>query len=633
MDMEQYEEIFREEASGILESISLDIIALEKGDEEKLEELFRNIHTLKGMAASMGYEDMETLSHKMEDLLSNVREGKYEVNSNFIDLMLKCSDMLQTLFENTFGKKKKIDISGITGKIDKFSGTKKDTAKVRVKNKDKDNGNAVYTAKILIGGAPEFKGVRAAVIYKEMSEHGNIVSSTPGYEKLINGEFDNTFMVDIETELSSAKLKEILEDMLDVEKVEVRRSKIKSKTPPREKEMNPKEVSIKQGIEKQAKGPVYVRVKMDKLDELQNLIAELIITKSAFNEYMNTKNQSMLDDAIQKISRLISSLQDEVGNMRMVPLEEIFNKFPRFVRDGAKELGKDINFVVKGEQIEIDRSLISGIYDPILHLLKNSMDHGIESPEIRKKAGKNVTGLIELKARREKNNVDIEIFDDGQGIDTDKVKEKIFEKGLLGEEEADNLTEQELFNYIKLEGFSTSSSVTKFSGRGVGIDAVDKMVRRLGGHLFIDSKRGHWTKITIRLPLTLSIIKTMIVSCNNAFYAIPLENIQETVDIYSNRINSIHKQEVTVLRDDVYPVIRLRNVINANEINIGEVLQGIVVGDGASRAILIVDNYETQIEIVVKNLPSIFDNVDIYSGISILGTGKMALILDINNLI
>jgi len=627
MDMERYEELFREEASGILESISLDIIALEKGDQEKLEELFRNIHTLKGMAASMGYEDMETLSHKMEDLLSNVRDGKYKINSEFIDLMLKCSDMLQTLFENTFGKKKKINISEIIAKIDKFG---------KIKNfgdKPKDTGNLIYTVKIIIGGAPEFKGVRAAVVYKELSEHGRVISSTPIYEKLINGEFDNTFIVDIETELPSAKLKKFIEDMLDVEKVEIRKSKVKNKLPSKETEIKSGEVSLKGNVGKQTKGPVYVRVKMDKLDELQNLIAELIITKSAFNEYMNTKNQSMLEDAIQKISRLISSLQDEVGNMRMVPLEEIFNKFPRFVRDGAKELGKEINFVVKGEQIEIDRSLISGIYDPILHILKNSMDHGIESPQERKKAGKNVTGLIELKARREKNNVDIEIFDDGRGIDTDKIKEKIFEKGLLSEEEADNLTEQELFSYIKLEGFSTSSSVTKFSGRGVGIDAVDKMVRRLGGHLFIDSKRGHWTKITIRLPLTLSIIKAMIVSCNNALYAIPLENIQETVDVYSDKISSIHKQEVTVLRDDVYPVIRLRNVINADEINNGEILQGIVVGDGASKAILVVDNYETQTEIVVKNLPSIFDNVDLYSGISILGTGKMALILDINNLI
>lgn len=627
MDMERYEELFREEASGILESISLDIIALEKGDKEKLEELFRNIHTLKGMAASMGYEDMETLSHKMEDLLSNVRDGKYKINSEFIDLMLKCSDMLQTLFENTFGKKKKINISEIIAKIDKFGKTK------NFGDKPKDTGNLIYTVKIIIGGAPEFKGVRAAVVYKELSEHGRVISSTPIYEKLINGEFDNTFIVDIETELPSAKLKKFIEDMLDVEKVEIRKSKVKNKLPSKETEIKSSEVSLKGNVEKQTKGPVYVRVKMDKLDELQNLIAELIITKSAFNEYMNTKNQSMLEDAIQKISRLISSLQDEVGNMRMVPLEEIFNKFPRFVRDGAKELGKEINFVVKGEQIEIDRSLISGIYDPILHILKNSMDHGIESPQERKKAGKNVTGLIELKARREKNNVDIEIFDDGRGIDTDKIKEKIFEKGLLSEEEADNLTEQELFSYIKLEGFSTSSSVTKFSGRGVGIDAVDKMVRRLGGHLFIDSKRGHWTKITIRLPLTLSIIKAMIVSCNNALYAIPLENIQETVDVYSDKISSIHKQEVTVLRDDVYPVIRLRNVINADEINNGEILQGIVVGDGASKAILVVDNYETQTEIVVKNLPSIFDNVDLYSGISILGTGKMALILDINNLI
>ncbi|RKX66765.1 hypothetical protein DRP44_03405 [candidate division TA06 bacterium] len=627
MDMERYEELFREEASGILESISLDIIALEKGDQEKLEELFRNIHTLKGMAASMGYEDMETLSHKMEDLLSNVRDGKYKINSEFIDLMLKCSDMLQTLFENTFGKKKKINISEIIAKIDKFGKTK------NFGDKPKDTGNLIYTVKIIIGGAPEFKGVRAAVVYKELSEHGRVISSTPIYEKLINGEFDNTFIVDIETELPSAKLKKFIEDMLDVEKVEIRKSKVKNKLPSKETEIKSSEVSLKENVGKQTKGPVYVRVKMDKLDELQNLIAELIITKSAFNEYMNTKNQSMLEDAIQKISRLISSLQDEVGNMRMVPLEEIFNKFPRFVRDGAKELGKEINFVVKGEQIEIDRSLISGIYDPILHILKNSMDHGIESPQERKKAGKNVTGLIELKARREKNNVDIEIFDDGRGIDTDKIKEKIFEKGLLSEEEADNLTEQELFSYIKLEGFSTSSSVTKFSGRGVGIDAVDKMVRRLGGHLFIDSKRGHWTKITIRLPLTLSIIKAMIVSCNNALYAIPLENIQETVDVYSDKISSIHKQEVTVLRDDVYPVIRLRNVINADEINNGEILQGIVVGDGASKAILVVDNYETQTEIVVKNLPSIFDNVDLYSGISILGTGKMALILDINNLI
>jgi two-component system chemotaxis sensor kinase CheA len=378
---------------------------------------------------------------------------------------------------------------------------------------------------------------------------------------------------------------------------------------------------------------IYVRVKMSKLDELQNIVAELIITKSAFSEYFKTKDQTMLEDTTQKISRIISSLQDEVSNMRMVPLEEVFSRFPRFVRDSSKELNKKINFVIEGAQIEIDRALISGIYDPILHILKNSMDHGIESPERREKLGKNPAGLIKLTARREKNNVFIEIFDDGKGIDIEKIRTMIIEKGIFSKEIVGQMKEKDLINYIKKGGFSTADSITRFSGRGVGVDAVDKIVKKLGGKLIIESKFEHWTKVTIQLPLTLSIIKAMIVTCEERLFAIPLNNIQETVDVIANNIETIHNQEIVVLREEVYPLLRLHNIIGSEIKDKNDILQGIVIGDNISKDILIVNSYESQTEIVVKNLPPLFDNVNLFSGISILGTGNMALILDINNLI
>ena len=412
MDMSHYEELFYQEASAILEHIALDIIDLEKGDNSKLEELFRNIHTLKGMTASMGYKDMELLSHKTEDLLENVRSSTLLVTPDFIDLMLQCSDMLKVLFDNIFGKKKTIKIDKIVKAINNFAFKTSKTTKKNISSED------LYTIKIEIGGSPDFKGVRAAVIYKELSERAKIILSIPAYDRMVNGDYENVVIFDVETELKPEKLKKFLSDMLDVENVFIKKKKAAVKS-------NEKTIKEKGNENKlyqnNAKGKqselIYVRVKMSKLDELQNIVAELIITKSAFSEYFKTKDQTMLEDTTQKISRIISSLQDEVSNMRMVPLEEVFSRFPRFVRDSSKELNKKINFVIEGAQIEIDRALISGIYDPILHILKNSMDHGIESPERREQLGKIPAGLIKLAARREKNNVFIEIFDDGRGID------------------------------------------------------------------------------------------------------------------------------------------------------------------------------------------------------------------------
>ncbi len=628
MDMGHYEELFYQEASTILEHIALDIIDLEKGDNSKLEELFRNIHTLKGMTASMGYKDMELLAHKTEDLLENVRNNTLLVTQDFIDLMLQCSDMLKVLFDNIFGEKKTIKIDKIIKAISNFASKSSKTIK------KKTSSNNLYTIKISIGGSMDFKGVRAAVIYKELSERVKIISSIPPYDKMINGDYENVVTVDVETELKPEKLKNLLSDMLDVENVFIKTKKVETRIIKETiKEKGEKDKSYRNHIEGKQNEPVYVRVKMSKLNELQNIVAELIITKSAFGEYFKTKDQTMLEDTTQKISRIISSLQDEVSNMRMVPLEEVFSRFPRFVRDSSKELNKKINFVIEGTQIEIDRALLSGIYDPILHILKNSMDHGIESPERREKLGKIAVGLIKLTARREKNNVFIEIFDDGKGIDIEKIRTMIIEKGIFSKEIVGQMKEKDLINYIKRGGFSTADSITKFSGRGVGVDAVDKIVRKLGGKLIIESKFGHWTKVTIQLPLTLSIIKAMIVTCDRKLFAIPLNNIQETVDINANNIETIHNQEIVVLREEVYPLLRLHNIIGLEITNQNDILQGIVIGDNISKDILIVDSYESQTEIVVKNLPPLFDNINLFSGISILGTGNMALILDINNLI
>lgn len=628
MDMGHYEELFYQEASTILEHIALDIIALEKGDNSKLEELFRNIHTLKGMTASMGYKDMELLAHKTEDLLENVRSNTLLITPDFIDLMLQCSDMLKVLFDNIFGKKKTIKIDKTVKAIKNFTFKTSKTTKKSIPGKN------LYTIKIKIGGSPDFKGVRAAVIYKELSERVKIILSIPAYDEMVNGDYENIVIFDVETELKPEKLKKFLSDILDVENVFIKTKKADVKSNEKTiEEKGREDKSYQNHTEEKQSELIYVRVKMSKLDELQNIVAELIITKSAFSEYFKTKDQTMLEDTTQKISRIISSLQDEVSNMRMVPLEEVFSRFPRFVRDSSKELNKKINFVIEGAQIEIDRALISGIYDPILHILKNSMDHGIESPERREKLGKNPAGLIKLTARREKNNVFIEIFDDGKGIDIEKIRTMIIEKGIFSKEIVGQMKEKDLINYIKKGGFSTADSITRFSGRGVGVDAVDKIVKKLGGKLIIESKFEHWTKVTIQLPLTLSIIKAMIVTCDERLFAIPLNNIQETVDVIANNIETIHNQEIVVLREEVYPLLRLHNIIGSEIKDKNDILQGIVIGDNISKDILIVNSYESQTEIVVKNLPPLFDNVNLFSGISILGTGNMALILDINNLI
>jgi two-component system chemotaxis sensor kinase CheA len=374
-----------------------------------------------------------------------------------------------------------------------------------------------------------------------------------------------------------------------------------------------------------------VRMDLRRLDNLMNLIGELVITRGRLTQLSSTLGDASLDETVTQASRLISDLQDEIMSSRMVPVWQVFDRFPRLVRDAARALGKQVDFFVEGKEIELDRSLLDEIGDPVVHLLRNALDHGIESPEARLRARKPATGRLMLEAMRDRSSVVIRVSDDGKGIDREKVLRKAREQGLVDGAKAE-LSDEELIRLISRPGFSTADRVTDISGRGVGIDAVMTRVRALGGTVEIRSQPGHGTAVTIRLPLTLAIVRALLARAHDEVYAIPMTHVNETVELRAESLKTVKGREVLMLREDVLPLIRLRQLVRlpaADELT----EQVIVLEVGERRAGLVVDELVGQQEIVVKQFDGVKDGLAHFSGATILGDGAPALIVDVSSLL
>jgi two-component system chemotaxis sensor kinase CheA len=468
----------------------------------------------------------------------------------------------------------------------------------------------------LVANVP-LRGVRAFVIVKRAESLGRVIEVVPPVEALQTDQFEREFAIRLETDVSPAEVASALRAAGDVERVDIEDSKVR--------------VAAQAGDAGRSRSSRNVRIDLRRLDALMNLIGELVITRGRLVELAVTRDDPALTDAVTEASRLVSDLQDQIMASRMVPVWQVFDRFPRLVRDSSRALGKQIEFTIEGKEIELDRSMLDEIGDPVVHLLRNAIDHGFESTSERVAAGKPPAGKLVLSATRERSSITIRVTDDGRGIDRDRVLNKARNLGLVDTARSE-LSDDELIKLISRPGFSTAERVTDISGRGVGIDAVHARIRALGGSVEIRSVPGRGTTVTLRLPLTLAILRALLVRVDGDTFAVPMTHVNETVELEASALKSVKGHEVLMLRDDVLPLVRFRSLLGLSADG-ARLPQVIVLEVGERRAGLVVDELAGQRDIVVKQFDAVRNAAALFSGATILGDGAPALIVDVGSLL
>ena len=694
MDVSQYLEIFLDETKEHLQNLNTRILELEADPEatDTINEIFRAAHSLKGMAGTMGYKRMQTLTHDMENVFSEVRNGNIKVQPEMIDVLFRCLDALEEYTDNIQNTadegtndneelirqlndilngssaakpaEKKPETAAAapaaqeTG-VEKWNDIPLDDAQINVIKEAQKQGKKVYGLNVCIQESCILKAARAFLVFKAVEELAEIIISVPSAQDVEDEKFDRDFTLIV---LSDAGLDAIIkaaEDVSEIEKVAgapfvlENNSHYKAAEKTAESDAAAPAVAAPQPAVKAASAPAKtdakkqapakpvvnrtVRVDIEKLDSLMNLVSELIIAKNSLvsvSSQDQTNMNSAFNEQIEYLEQVTTNLHESVMKVRMVPIESVVNKFPRMIRDLSKKLDKKLELYMTGEETELDRTVVDEIGDPLMHLLRNSADHGIESAEVRAQRGKPAVGSIFLDAYQDGNNVVIEVRDDGNGIDTEAVRAKAVERGTVTPEQAANMTEKEIINLLFLPSFSTAKQVTDVSGRGVGLDVVRSKIESLSGEVEVKSKLGEGSTWTIRLPLTLAIIQALMVVVGDEKYAISLGSIQTLEDISPADIKLVQNKEVINLRGQVIPLIRLNKVLDIeSKKSKDENLIVVIVKKGDRMAGLVIDELIGQQEIVIKSLGKYIKQCKFISGATILGDGEIALILDANALI
>ncbi|MCR5509578.1 MAG: chemotaxis protein CheA [Lachnospiraceae bacterium] len=707
MDVSQYLDIFLDEAGEHLQSLSDQIMILEQEpeNEDTINEIFRAAHSLKGMAGTMGYKNMQNLTHDMENVFSEVRNGNIKIKSDMIDVLFQCLDALEAYTNNiressdegsetneNLIKALNDILNGGTGKggssdapaaeapaeeskAAEASGDSGDDGWKHIKLGDSETtvlgealkqGKTPYGLTVKVQESCILKAARAFLVFKAVEELGEVIISEPSTQDIEDEKFDFEFSLitisdkPLDEIISAAsavsEIEKVTGGVLDLDNTEIASDEEEEEAPtaaaPAVQEEAPKEAPRSNApattsaapakTEKKPAGkPVVnrtVRVDIEKLDVLMNLVSELIIAKNslvAASGSTEDRINSAITDQVEYLESVTTSLHESVMKVRMVPIESVVSKFPRMIRDLSKKLGKKMELYMSGEDTELDRTVVDEIGDPLMHLLRNSADHGLESAEIRKERGKPEVGSIFLDAYQEGNNVIIEVRDDGNGIDTEAVKNKAIERGVITPEQGDNMTEKEIIDLLFHAGFSTAKVVSDVSGRGVGLDVVKSKIESLSGEVEVKSKLGEGSTWTIRLPLTLAIIQALMVTVGGEKYAISLGSIQTIENISRSSIKLVENKEVIHLRGTVIPLIDLHDVLDAPRLGDEdpEHIIVVIVKKGDKLAGLVVDELIGQQEVVIKSLGKYINKCKVISGATILGDGEVALILDANVLI
>lgn len=686
MDVSQYLEIFVEETREHLQSLNEHLLILEKEPENKdtINEIFRAAHSLKGMAGTMGYKRMQNLTHNMESVFSEIRNDKMKVTSELVDTLFQCLDALEAYLDNIVNTQDEGDDDNqpiikllndfLNGNTDKASDTvpeaKTDTS---VSSKEAPGAAGfsevkfadferhaiieagkknlkVYGINVHIDPNCILKAARAFLVFKSLEEMGEIIKSIPSTQDIEDEKFDFDFSMFI---ISSEPLDKIISAVGNVSEIrgvtgeeivikddEADGGETGRATSSDNESASKENVKAPAAQSKSSGKPVVnrsVRVDIEKLDVLMNLVSELIIAKNglvAFNAAEQVQHSQGFNEQIEYLERVTTNLHESVMNVRMVPIENVVSRFPRMIRDLSKKLNKKMELYMSGEDTELDRTVIDEIGDPLMHLLRNSADHGLESPEVRKSLGKPETGSIFLDAYQDGNNVVIEVRDDGAGIDVDKVRNKAIEKGTITPEQAEVMTDKEIIELLFRPSFSTAEKITDVSGRGVGLDVVKSKIEALGGDVECHSIKGEGSTFTIRLPLTLAIIQALMVRIGKEQYAISLGSIQTVEDIPVGDIKYVQGREVITLRGTVIPLIRLGELLEVPDVEPdAENLTVVIIKKGDKQAGLVVDSLIGQMEIVIKSLGKYININKMISGATILGDGDVALIIDANAIV
>ncbi|RIW36427.1 chemotaxis protein CheA [Bacillus salacetis] len=690
MEMNQYLEVFIEESKEHLQTCNVQLLELEKNPENLsiVNEIFRSAHTLKGMAATMGYEDLASLTHQMENVLDAIRNSKLQVSSLILDVVFMAVDdleaMVMSIAEGGDGKRDVTEIvrklsliekgespeslnahdeaaAAVSAPADSQTRTAEyDQFEQTVIEQSKEQGFQCFEVSVSLRDDCLLKAARVFMVFEVLEKCGEVIKSVPAVDVLEEEDFDQDFLVSIVTKETQEDIKKKVMKVSEVHKVKIGLVDLgkAGEKPSQDLELTgsaangsleqqqkvQEKPSVNQAARKEDKkeappskqagaGNKTIRVNIERLDILMNLFEELVIDRGRLEQISKDLDHPELNETVERMSRISGDLQNIILNMRMVPVETVFNRFPRMIRQLARDLNKKIELDIIGAETELDRTVIDEIGDPLVHLLRNAIDHGIETPEHRSQNGKPEEGTVTLKAYHSGNHVFIEISDDGGGISREKVLQKAISKGVVSEETASALSDRQVYELILASGFSTAETISDISGRGVGLDVVKATIESLGGSITIDSVLGEGSTFSIQLPLTLSIISVMLVEVNLEKYAIPLSSIIETAIIKKEDIMNAHNQKVIDFRGKVVPLLFLEDVFEVPKQEEDEFYSVVIVRKGDRMAGLVVDSFIGQQEVVLKSLGNYLTDVFAISGATILGDGQVALIIDCNALI
>ncbi|KEI96049.1 chemotaxis protein CheA [Clostridium botulinum] len=691
MDTSQYMSMFLEESMDNLQTLNDSLLQLEQepDDIDKLNEIFRVAHTIKGMAATMGFNEMSELTHKMEDVLSNFREGDLKVTQNVVTVLFKCLDTLEQMVNNISEEvDENVPIDHIIEELEKaangdISSQENEKEAVETIEENKSEGNSTiplneydlnvikqaedrgfnaYEIKIILSENTLLKSARAFLIFKNLEEYGEIIKSLPIAEDIENENFD--FEIDLiylttkgkeeiyDILANISEVDNVMVDNVDVqlkreEKIESREVKEKVKeqinnidTKKPEEENTDKKTKVEENKPKankrvakpkennHKKAHQSVRVDLERLDKFMNMVSELVIHRTRLEQISTNHKLTDLNETLEQVARTTSDLQDLVMKIRMLPLDIVFNRFPRMVRDLSVELDKEMELIVQGADTELDRTVIDEIGEPLIHLIRNAADHGVEPREERVKKGKDPIGKIRLIAYQEGTKAVIKVEDDGGGVPVDKVKAKAERIGINTEGMSDN----DIRNLIFAQGFSTNEKVTDISGRGVGMDVVKTKITALGGTVDLISEEGKGSSFIIRLPLTLQIIQALLVEVGSETMAISLGYIDRVIDYEKDIVKKTNNKEVIIYRGNVIPFVRVNQKLGLQESE-NDKKYIVIVKSGEKTVGLLVDGLLGQKEIVIKPFGKTLQGLKEYIGATILGDGLVTLILDVAALV
>ncbi len=661
-DNQIYRTLFFEEADDHLQQLNDNVLELESNpsDLNLLNEIFRSAHTLKGMAATMGYDVMTELTHKMENIFEEFKSGNLQVSSDYISLIFSCLDRLSVLVEDLREDKELRheqieDVLAELAKVEnqlghqtsstaatsdatdegqlKIQFTQLEEADLFVIEQAREEDHQAYSVSVRLDKESLLKGPRVFLIMEKLEQAGDILHAEPPTELLEEGNFETDFhlvylsknelpevLANIE---SNSEIDAVIVEPFDKETHLVTVEATTDVTSDATEEKTETTTRTTQHVAHQ--NNQSIRVDLSRLDLFLNLVSELVVYRNQLEDVSNRENINEIKDSLEQVSRLTSELQDLVLKIRMQQVNVVFSRFPRMVRDLSNELEKEIDLVITGEETELDKTVVSELSDPLVHILRNSVDHGIEQPDVRKALGKDTKGTIRLTAFQEGNQVIITIEDDGKGLNPQLLKESAERKGI----DTTNMSDEDLQHLIFHPGFSTAKEVTNISGRGVGMDAVQAKISSLGGTIELRSEVNVGTTFIIRLPLTLSIIDALMVKVSEDTFAVPLDVVERVVRIKEDEIVQTLNQEVYEFQGSMIPVIRMNKILAIND-DAMDKYYGIVVNIDSKYYNILTDSLIGQQEIVIKKIDSILQQTRKYQGATILGDGSIALILDVN---